>query len=227
MDLVPRALSPHEWESLRVGLIQRARAIESFLADVYGDQRVLADGVLPADRVVGALGWRPEAARLPAGTVRAPIMGFDLVRNEFGGWRVLEDNVRNPSGAAYAIAIRDLMDSVLPDLPRPDGLLAPADALPRIRATLLAHADRAPLAALFSSGPHASAWFEHRLLAERGGLLLVTADDLEVMRRSGPPPGQRRGDRGALPAAGRRAGRRRGRGRSRDRCRGVRGRRGR
>ena len=71
VDLVPRALSPHEWESLRVGLIQRARAIESFLADVYGDQQVLADGVLPSDRVVGALRLAarggPAAGRAPSG----------------------------------------------------------------------------------------------------------------------------------------------------------------
>ena len=181
VDLVPRVLRAHEWENLRAGLIQRARAIEFFLADVYGPQRVLADGVLPADRVVGALGWRPESTRLPSGAVRAPIMGFDLVRNEFGGWRVLEDNVRNPSGAAYAIAIRDLLDAVLPDLPRPAGLLQPTDALPRIKATLLRHARPGTAAAVFSSGPRASAWFEHRLLAERGGLLLVTADDLDVV----------------------------------------------
>lgn len=183
VDLVPRILSPHEWQSLRVGLIQRARAIESFLQDAYGDQQVLADGVLPADTVVGALGWREEATRIPAGVLRAPIMGFDLVRNEFGGWRVLEDNVRNPSGAAYAIAIRELLDATLPGLPRPVGLLDPADALPRIRATLLAHAEPGTRAALFSSGPSSSAWFEHRLLAERGGLLLVTADDLDVLDR--------------------------------------------
>ena len=69
---------------------------------------VLTDGVLPSEQVLESLGWRPEATRLPHGALRAPIMGFDLVRNEFGGWRVLEDNVRNPSGAAYAIAIRDL-----------------------------------------------------------------------------------------------------------------------
>lgn len=181
VDLVPRVLSPHEWESLRAGLVQRARAIEAFLQDVYGEQRVLADGVVPADRVVGSLGWRPEAQRLPAGVLRAPIVGFDLVRNEFGGWRVLEDNVRNPSGAAYAIAIRELLNEVLPSLPRPVGLLDPADALPRIRATLLASAPAGTEAALFSSGPEASAWFEHRLLAERAGLLLVTADDLAVV----------------------------------------------
>jgi carboxylate-amine ligase len=183
VDLVPRVIAAHEWESLRTGLIQRARAIESFLQDVYGDQRVLADGVLPTERVVGAPGWRAEATRLPSGTLRAPIMGFDLVRNEFGGWRVLEDNLRNPSGAAYAIAIRDLLDDVLPGLPRPDGLLDPAATLPRLRRTLLAHADPGTRAALFSTGPAASAWFEHRLLAERTGLLLATADDLEVRDR--------------------------------------------
>ena len=180
VDLVPRLISPHEWQTLSEGLIQRARAIETFLDDVYGEQRILADGVLRREHVEGAPGWRPEATRLPAGTVRAPIMGFDLVRNEFGGWRVLEDNVRNPSGAAYAIAIRDLMDDVLPDLPRPKGLLDPANALPRMRECLLAHSGPDGTAALLSEGPGAAAWFEHRLLAERGGLELTVADDLMI-----------------------------------------------
>ena len=119
VDLVPRVITPHEWHALRLGLIQRARAIELFLRDVYGQQRIVSDGVLSRELVEASPGWRPEAARVSADAVRAPIMGFDLVRNEFGGWRVLEDNVRNPSGAAYAIAIRDLMDACLPDLPRP------------------------------------------------------------------------------------------------------------
>ena len=183
VDLVPRVITPHEWQALRAGLIQRARAIELFLRDVYGAQRIVADGTVSKELVEGSPGWRPEAARLPSGAVRAPIMGFDLVRNEFGGWRVLEDNVRNPSGAAYAIAIRDLMDACVPDLPRPSGLLSPASALPVLRDCLLAHAPPGGTAALLSSGPSASAWFEHRLLAERGGLLLVLADDLAVQRR--------------------------------------------
>ena len=180
VDLVPRVITPHEWQALRVGLIQRARAIELFLRDVYGAQRIVSAGVLSRELIEGSPGWRAEAARLPSGTVRAPIMGFDLVRNEFGGWRVLEDNVRNPSGAAYAIAIRDLMDACLPDLPRPPGLLSPAGALPLMRECLLAQAEPGGVAALLSSGPSASAWFEHRLLAERAGLLLVLADDLTV-----------------------------------------------
>ncbi len=180
VDLMPRVISPHEWETLARGLIQRARAIETFLRDVYGEQRIVADGVLSRELLEGSPGWRAEATRLPAGTVRAPVMGFDLVRNEFGGWRVLEDNVRNPSGAAYAIAIRDLMNEVLPDLPRPEGLRDPAAALPLLRRCLLDH--RAPdgTVALLSSGPAASAWYEHRLLAARGDLLLTEADDLTV-----------------------------------------------
>jgi glutamate---cysteine ligase / carboxylate-amine ligase len=180
VDLMPRVVSEHEWKSLSDGLLQRARAVEHFLQDVYSDQQVVADGVLPASLVHGSPGWRPEATRLPRGTVRGAVMGFDLVRNEFGGWRVLEDNLRNPSGAAYALAIRDLMDTVLPDLPRPQGLLDPAASLPALRACLLDGFGPSEQAALLSSGPGSSAWFEHRLLAERAQLELVTADDLDV-----------------------------------------------
>jgi carboxylate-amine ligase len=193
VDLMPRVISPHEWQGLAAGLVQRARAIETFLADIYGPQRILADGVLSRELVEQSPGWRPEATGLPPGTVRAPVMGFDLVRNEFGGWRVLEDNVRNPSGAAYAIAIRDLMDQVLPDLPRPDGLLDPATALPDLRACLLAHTGPDATVALLSSGPGSSAWFEHRLLAARGRMRLVLADDLEV--RNGEVRHRPSGDR--------------------------------
>ena len=180
VDLVPRIVSPHEWADLSRGLRQRARAIEAFLRDVYGEQRVLRDGLLRPELVVGAPGWREEGRRLPADAVRAPVMGFDLVRNEFGGWRVLEDNVRNPSGAGYALAVRELLDDVMPDLPRPHGLLDPVDAMPLLRRTLLGGRD-VGTAALLSSGPTSSAWFEHRLLAERAGLVLLTADELDVV----------------------------------------------
>jgi carboxylate-amine ligase len=180
VDLVPRLVSPHEWDELRRGLVQRARAIECFLRDVYGEQRILHDGLLKPDLLVGSPGWRDEALRLPAGVVRAPVMGFDLVRNEFGGWRVLEDNVRNPSGAGYALAVRELLDDVMPDLPRPPGLLDPVGALPLLRTAILGGATDGT-AALLSSGPDSSAWFEHRLLAERADLLLLGVDDLDVV----------------------------------------------
>ncbi|MGT2427309.1 circularly permuted type 2 ATP-grasp protein [Amnibacterium kyonggiense] len=180
VDLVPRLVQPYEWAELEAGLLQRARAIEAFLGDVYGEQRILADGVLPEAAVLGAPGWLPAASRLPKGVLRAPIQGFDLVRNEYGGWRVLEDNVRNPSGVAYAIAIRQLMDAVVPDMPRPDHLADPATALEQLRRTVLAGAKPGTRGALLSSGERSSAWFEHRRLADGAGLLLAVAEDLAV-----------------------------------------------
>jgi carboxylate-amine ligase len=181
VDLFPRVLGAHEWAGLEAGLTQRAWALESFLRDVYGDQRIIRDGVLSDDVVRRCPGWAEEAMRLPAGVVRAPVMGFDLVRNEYGGWRVLEDNLRSPSGAAYAIAVRSLMDAVLPELPRPRGLTHPAATYELLRSTLLAHATPGTRAALLSSGPTSGAWFEHRRLAEGAGLGLVLPDDLVVV----------------------------------------------
>jgi len=181
VDLVPRIINHYEWSELETGLIQRARAIESFLQDVYGDQKLLNDGILPRDQVIDSPGWRPEATRLPRGTVRAPVMGFDLVRNEFGRWRVLEDNVRAPSGAAYAIAARQLMDAVVPDLPRPPGLLDPTTSFAALRASLTARAAATSAVALLSSGPSSSAWFEHQRLAEGAGFVLAQPHDLDVV----------------------------------------------
>ena len=179
VDLLPRVVPPHEWQELEAGLLQRARALESFLQDAYTDQKVLQDGVIPEEHVLAATGWREEGLRLPRGTVRAAIMGFDLVRSEFGAWRVLEDNLQNPSGAAYAVAARDLMDILLPDLPRPAGLLDPHAVFPMLRDTLAAGAREGALA-LLSPGPGTPAWYEHRRLAEGAGLLLVRPGDLAV-----------------------------------------------
>jgi carboxylate-amine ligase len=180
VDLVPRIISAHEWSELGAGLVQRARAIEHFLRDVYGEQRIVADRLLTPEVLSAVPGWWAQAERLPEGTVRAPVMGFDVVRNEYGGWRVLEDNVRDPSGAAYGIAARALVDAVMPDLPRPAGLVDPATAFERLRSTLLAHAKPGTRAALLSSGPGSSAWYEHTRLAQGAGLLLVGPDDLDV-----------------------------------------------
>ncbi|SOD70847.1 carboxylate-amine ligase [Jatrophihabitans sp. GAS493] len=183
VDLLPRVIPAHEWTALRAGLAQRARAIEAFLQDIYSDEKVLDEAVLPSDVVRGAIGWREEARRLPRGVLRAPVQGFDLVRNELGAWRVLEDNVRVPSGAGFALAIRELMDVVVPGLPRPEHLLAPASLPALLRSCLQACA--APGAtgtlALLSDGAGNSAFFEHRLLAERAELLLATPEQLEVV----------------------------------------------
>jgi carboxylate-amine ligase len=184
-DLVPRTISAYEWSQLAAGLSQRARAVELFLRDAYGEQRIVADGAMDAHQFVGANGWDPDASRLPASAVRAPVMGFDLVRNEFGGWRVLEDNVRSPSGVAYGMALRELMDDVVPDAPRPANLRDPASVTGRLRDTLRTNATAVtgnpdPVIALISDGPAAGAWFEHRRLADGAGLRLLADTDLDV-----------------------------------------------
>ncbi|MCS5714071.1 carboxylate--amine ligase/circularly permuted type 2 ATP-grasp protein [Herbiconiux sp. CPCC 205716] len=190
VDLVPRVINAHEWSQITAGLTQRARAIEAFLRDVYGEQRIVDDGVIPRAVIESSPGWMPSARALPADVTRSAVFGFDLVRNEFGGWRVLEDNVRNPSGAAYAVAIRRLMDEVADGAPRPAAMLDPERVFGSLRRTLLAggrvagglapDADRAPRAALVSSGPGSGAWFEHRMLAQSAGLTLLELSELAV-----------------------------------------------
>ena len=181
VDLIPRLVPAHEWRALKRGLVQRAKALEMFLRDVYGAAEVLRDGVLPAAVLRSAIGWRDEARLLPRSTVRAPVLGFDLVRDERAGWRVLEDNARVPSGAGYALAARQLIDAVMPDLPRPAGLL-PSHTAPRLLRRTMARltAVESPTVALLSDGAGNSAWFEHRLLAERTGFLLAQPSDMEV-----------------------------------------------
>lgn len=179
VDLLPRVIHEHEWQKLAEGLTQRARALELFLRDIYSEQRVVHDGIVPAEQITGIPGWRPEATRLPPDALRATIQGFDLVRNEFGGWRVLEDNLRCPSGIAYGTTIREMMDHVVPELPRPAGLVGSRNALDQLRDTLFAGLGPGGTVVLLSSGPDNSAWFEHQTLAEGAGILLAQANDFE------------------------------------------------
>jgi carboxylate-amine ligase len=182
VDLIPRIVSAVEWQMLRAGLSQRARALEMFLRDAYGDQRAIRDGIVPAEAVTGSRGWRDTGRRVPAAAIRAHVMGVDLVRDERGRWIVLEDNLRVPSGIGYSLAIRALLDTVMPGLPRPRGLLRGADAPDLLRRALRASAPWTsdPHVVLLSTGPQDSAWFEHQELARLAGLTLALPADLMV-----------------------------------------------
>jgi carboxylate-amine ligase len=183
VDLVPRIVNEHEWSTLTVGLVQRSRALEAFLQDVYAEDGGRYRSVVPPEHILGSPGWREEARRLPPGTVRAPVIGFDLVRSEFGDWRVLEDNIRAPSGLAYATQVRELLDAVMPELPRPTGLLDPADSIGLLRRSVLGPSGPDGTGALLTSGPASGAWFEHQCLARSADLLLVEPGDLDVSDR--------------------------------------------
>jgi carboxylate-amine ligase len=184
LDLVPRIITAEDWAGLTAGLTQRVRALEAFLRDVYGERRIVADGVIPAQVVDGAPGRNRLGRFVPPDAVRVAVAGIDLVRDRADHWYVLEDNLRVPSGIGYSVMSRRLIRSAMPDLEPPAGVVG-LDAVPgMLRSALLSATDPdAPghdEVALLSAGPSDSAFFEHRLLADRMGVPLVTPRDLQV-----------------------------------------------
>lgn len=184
LDLVPRIVTAADWAELSAGLVQRVRALEAFVRDVYGERSIVVDGVVPASVVDDAPGRTRLGTLTPTGAVRIAVAGIDLVRARADRWLVLEDNLRVPSGMGYALTGRRLIRSAMPDLEAPAGVVGLETVPARLRAALLsATAPDDPGAdevALLSAGPADSAWYEHRLLAERMGVPVVTPRDLQV-----------------------------------------------
>jgi carboxylate-amine ligase len=177
----PRVIPSHEWAVLASGLTQRARAIEAYLRDVHGPAAIVRDGVIAEEVFTGCDAWRPEARLLPPDVMRAPVIGFDLVRDSIDGWRVLEDNARVPSGIGYSIAVRRLMSEVMPEFDTIMHKRKAEDALALIGRTLRACTPvDDPVVALLSEGADNSGWYEHRLIAEEVGLLLTQPSEIEV-----------------------------------------------
>ncbi|MGE5764484.1 MAG: YbdK family carboxylate-amine ligase, partial [Mycobacterium leprae] len=182
IDLVPRILPADQWQRLAGGLRQRALALEAFLRDVYGDCGTVTAGVVPRTLLDASPGLRPTGALVPCGTVRAAVIGVDLVHTQDGRWLVLEDNLRVPSGLAYAVHARELLATVVPELVPPTGTADPSDAYGGLRAAL-----RAGLGyrsdgrvALLTAGEVDPAWWEHTTIAARVGADLVEPKDLVV-----------------------------------------------
>jgi carboxylate-amine ligase len=184
LDLIPRIITADDWDGLSTGLSQRVRALEAFLRDVYGERRIVDDGVIPAAVVEEAPGRSRLGTLVPEDAVRVAVAGIDLVRDRADHWLVLEDNLRVPSGMAYSIMSRRLIRSAMPDLEAPTGVVALEDVPRRLRAALLSAVDRDKAGydevALLSAGPVDSAFFEHQLLADLMGVPVVTPRDLQV-----------------------------------------------
>ena len=181
VDLVPRVVPARDWQALGAGLRQRVLALDAFLRDVYGDQEIVRAGVLPTQVLDLAPGYR-STGRLAGDTVRAHVAGLDVVSDGPGSWFVLEDNLRVPSGAAYAAVNRRLLAEAVPELEVP-AQVAPTDGVgSQLLETLCAAAPRAcrgePRVALVSSGWDDAAWYEHTALAEGMGVPVVRPSDL-------------------------------------------------
>ncbi len=181
-DPVPRIITAAAWAELEAGLIQRARALNAFIADVYSEGQILNDGVVPRDLVIGSPQFRHAAAGIgsPAG-IYITVAGIDLVRGPDGRFYVLEDNVRTPSGVSYVLENRRVMTRLLPEL---IGALRvrsvenyPADLLASLRA-LAPHGVSNPTVTLLTPGPFNSAFFEHVFLSQQMGVELVEGRDL-------------------------------------------------
>ncbi len=182
LDAVPRVIEQAEWMRIEAGVKQRVRALEAFLSDVYGAQNAVRDGVIPAGLITSSAHFHRAAAGVEsANGVRIQVSGIDLIRDELGEWRVLEDNVRVPSGVSYVISNRRVMAQTLPELftsmrVRPVGDY-PYRLLQALRASAPGGMD-APNVVVLTPGVYNSAYFEHTLLARLMGVELVEGRDL-------------------------------------------------
>ena len=184
-SLIPRVIGAQEWAEVEAGLKQRLQALNLFLVDIYGAQRIIKDQVVPREIVLSSPGYKPEMAgfRPPLG-IYAHIAGCDLVRDEQRGIVVLEDNLRTPSGVSYVLENRMVMLRVVPDLFPRWGVRAVADYPNQLMNMLLsvrpAGSGDPPRAVLLTPGIYNSAYFEHSFLSNQMGLPLVEGSDLTV-----------------------------------------------
>jgi uncharacterized circularly permuted ATP-grasp superfamily protein len=182
--LIPRIVAAADWARLERGLEQRLRALGRFLDDVYGEQRILEAEPLLAELVRGAKHYLPQLVGVkPPGGVRIHIGGIDLIRDDEGTFRVLEDNLRTPSGVSYVLSNRLMTKRVLSE-PLEAARVQRVDHYPqRLADTLRAVSPADPeqsTVVVLTPGPYNSAYFEHSFLARTMGLELVQAADLYV-----------------------------------------------
>lgn len=177
LDPVPRLIEAAEWGPLAAGLSQRARALGAFLADAYGERRIVSEGVMPAGVIETADHFEPWMLGVEI-RPEAYVAGLDLVRGDDGELRVLEDNTRTPSGIAYAAAARAAISD---RLPRGAGVLDPVGAFELLGRTLRA-ADPTgdPSTVLLTDGPANAAWYEHCEIGRRLGIPVVLPEDVLV-----------------------------------------------
>ncbi len=181
-DIIPRIITAAQWRHVEAGVSQRVRALEAFLADVYGPQAALHDRVVPSRVIVTSANFVREAAGItPANGVRVHVAGVDLIRDERGDFRVLEDNVRTPSGVSYVVENRRFMANVVPEVFATTRIRAVDDYPSMLLGALRAAAPKGvdePTVVVLTPGVHNSAYFEHALLAREMGVELVEGRDL-------------------------------------------------
>ena len=184
VDIIPRVMAASEWRRIEQGLEQRVRALNLFIDDLYHEQKVIKDGVFPAEILAKSKNFRPQCVGVsPPFGVWAHICGSDLVRDKDGTVYVLEDNLRVPSGVSYMLENRQVLKRVFPELFEDMSILPVDDYPSQLFDTLAACAPRPvrnPEVVVLTPGIYNSAYFEHAYLAQQMGCELVEGRDLLV-----------------------------------------------
>jgi len=183
-DIIPRIISETQWRTTSKGLEQRLRALNCFIHDIYNDQKILKDKVVPAELLADSVNFRKECIGMkPAFNVWANICGTDLIRDTDGKFYVLEDNLRVPSGVSYMLENRKVTKRVFPELFE-NYDIQPITEYPSQLFDMLAAISPRPLdypeIVVLTPGIYNSAYFEHSFLAQQMGVELVEGSDLVV-----------------------------------------------
>jgi uncharacterized circularly permuted ATP-grasp superfamily protein len=183
-DIIPRVIPATEWAQLQTGLVQRVKALNMFIHDIYHDQNIIKAGIIPPEQIYKNAQYRPEMQGIKvASDIYAHIAGVDIVRAGQGEFYVLEDNLRVPSGVSYMLEDRKMMMRLFPEL-FARNKIAPVDHYPdmlldNLRSVAPMGVEN-PTIVVMTPGMHNSAYFEHAFLAQQMGIELVEGQDLFV-----------------------------------------------
>ncbi len=183
-DLIPRIIQKAEWDTIETGLQQRIKALNLFLTDIYSKAEIIKDKIIPAELIYSCPDFIPEmvGVKVPH-NIYTHISGIDIIRDSDGGYFVLEDNLRTPSGISYVLENRIIMKRIFPEIFKESSVLR-VDSYPAILHDMLmqlAPSDKEkPTIALLTPGVYNSAYYEHIFLASQMGIQLVESYDLMV-----------------------------------------------
>jgi len=182
LDVVPRIIQASEWEIIEKGLQQRIKALNLFLDDIYNEQKILKDGIVPKDLILSSSDYlEPCIGLKPPKGIWCHISGSDIVRDQDGHFFVLEDNLRCPSGVSYMLENREIIKQAFPKLFAQLGV-RPVSNYPGLLRNMLDYLSEKqnPTVVVLTPGVYNSAYFEHAYLAQEMGVELVTGQDLIV-----------------------------------------------
>ncbi|PHN03835.1 circularly permuted type 2 ATP-grasp protein [Flavilitoribacter nigricans] len=182
IDIIPRIIMRQEWDEVARGLVQRVEALNLFIDDIYHDQKILKDGIIPESVITSSKGFLKQCMGVnPPKGIWCHITGTDLIRDDNGDFLVLEDNLRCPSGVSYVLENREILKKAFPNIFEKIGVQHVSDYPTRLLEMLQFICDKPdPQVVVLTPGIYNSAYFEHSYLAQQMGVSLVESSDLVV-----------------------------------------------